>query len=93
MAENQAPGLAPDCQDEVIITVRHVEGQPPQLGVLRRRVHFRRGAIVLAQPEAEPLSEADSVAIILELLRAATLPAIQFKESQEALFNKGVIQA
>lgn len=93
MAEQSTPGLVPDYQDEVVITVRHLEGQPPQLGVLRRRVHFRRGAIVLAQPEAEPISEADSVAIILELLRAATIPAIQFKESQEVLLgNGGIIQ-
>lgn len=83
MAE-QPSGLVPDYQDEVIITVRHLEGQPAQLGVLRRRVHYRRGSIVLAQPEAEPISEADSVAIILELLRAATIPAIQMKESAEA---------
>lgn len=94
MADNQSPGLAPDYQDEVIITVRHVEGLPPQLGVLRRRVHFKRGAIVLPQPEAEPISEADSVAIILELLRAATIPAIQMKESQEAAVSHlKVIQA
>lgn len=87
---SQALGLAPDFQDEVLITVQHLEGQPPHLSVLRRRVTFRRGSILLGTPEAEPISESASIAIVLELLRAATMQAVQLKESLEGHTANGV---
>jgi hypothetical protein len=94
MAENPNPtGLVPDFQDEVIITVRYLGDNPPAIGLLRRRVTFKRGEIVLAQPEAEPIPESHSIAILLEVVKAASMGAIQLKEEQEKFAIPGVIRA
>lgn len=76
--------LAPEILDEIVLRVAHVGGQPNLVMQMRRTVFMENG-ILLGTPRHEPLPESYAIDIALNVVRQASISAIQFKESQGGL--------
>lgn len=86
MAE-QTSGLAPEAQEEIVVTVRYIGGQP-NLAMQMRRTTFVENGIVLATPRHEPIPEAVALTWLLELVKSATINALQVRD---AAIQSGII--